>query len=677
MSGMAKRKTHLPVAVARWLLLGALVVVVSAVITIYVAGRPTDTVPKLDPSASPSNLSLSDQVLSGEGFDYEVAEGARRLFRIRSERIVSDREDRVELEQVDLEVEREDGERVRVTSERGVYQVATNTAILSGDVKIRDGEGLQVASEGFELLRKGRVLESTAPVAITLDEDFRARADKLTYHLKRRELALEGGVLIERVSDLLPAASLSADRLVHDPRGGTLRAEGSVELRRGEEFLRAARLSLSFGEDESDLRFVRAAQGVAGRFAAEAAADDLAPMLDFGGKLLYVLFEEGSDQPKRAELDGRRAKPAWLETSDQSGLTRRLASRGLHADFRGGTLSEARSTGSIALTERLAFAPDPPLRRICADAADASFDPEGEIRSMRLVNQVDFQEQGRQAVGRRIRVGPHGDRMQLTGEPASILSDQGVVEAPKIAYSADGAAVEALGGVRAELPEGGRFSLLDENSKAPIRVTADDATWSDDPSRVEFSGDVRAWQGADYVLADRLLGEPEERRLTASGNVKSVLHQQAPDFARGDNEEGGEGEDEAARAPVEVTASKLVFERDRQAIKYSGLVKAHQVGRTLRCQELDVLLGETERLDSLHCIGSVLLEDPDGGNKVTGDRLDYDPVSETAHVFGNPVTLTDQQGAQISGHHLTYDFASSTAQLESAPPPDDDFEDAS
>ena len=98
-----------------------LVVFVGVVIGLYVLGRMGR------PDQSPRAGDLEQEkrgelVLSGKGFEYGLTQGDREVFRIKAERILSDKQNNYELEGVDLRIEREDGSLYYLSSDQRLIQ---------------------------------------------------------------------------------------------------------------------------------------------------------------------------------------------------------------------------------------------------------------------------------------------------------------------------------------------------------------------------------------------------------------------------------------------------------------------------------------------------------------------------------------------------------------------------
>lgn len=652
------RSRYLPHVIARRALLGLFVLFVIGMGWLYIYRRST-TEEGVRPPAEPSDPArLEEHVLSGEGFGYGVTEEGEQKFRIDADRIVSDRLDNVVLEGVRLTLTTE-GRRYHVQGNTGVYQKSSTDARVEGDVTVSGPDGLELQAAVLESRRDGKVLVSReGPVAFSLGAEYRGRADELYYHTGKEILRLSGAVRIETLDEEPAQAALSCDRLLYERETRLIHIEGNVELTSGESYLKAGRMALQMDDEEKRLRFVRAIWGVEGRRVHDAGLD-MGSVSDFVGDTLSVEMKDG--EPLYAEIDGAGDEDAVLETRDGAGLWRRMEAPSFTVDYADGVPQVARAYDGVEIVERLDFGNRPLVRKVCAEWLLAGFDRAGETEVLVLERFADYQEPGMQAFGDRIESAE--GRITISGRPANVLTDRGLVLSDRITYEPEAGRLEAPGSVTAELPPEGRFTLMGSESKEPVRLTAQRAVWSDEPSTVEFQGNVRAWQDENYLLAQRLIGEMEGDQLRAEGQVKTVIK------PKSEPEEPADGEEaKPPPEPIEVSAEQLLFRRPERLATYSGNARAHQVGRTLSCQELDIQLGEQDRFDSLTCREDTMVLDPAEGHTVQGREAHYRPDTGLVEITGSPVVMKDRDGTSISGSILIYDFETGTAQVKSGDP---------
>jgi lipopolysaccharide export system protein LptA len=374
-----------------------------------------------------------------------------------------------------------------------------------------------------------------------------------------------------------------------------------------------------------------------------------------------VVFDPVTEDPVQVDLLGSGGTRAMLAADDGMGLTRRLQAEHLVGDFEAGNLKGVHAHRRVELDEYLSSAPLWIMRRACAARAVASFQGSNRLSEVHLVGDVDLHEGDLLARGDQVDADEGTGMVTMVGDPVWVFKDRAELNTPKIVYDRGTGELTAGEGVAAVLRETGAITLGDgEKEDEPIRVQAREAVWTDNPSVGIFRGQVRAWQGENFMLAEEMRGEAENSSLTATGKVKTVWRQSRDD--KSDESVPQLSADE----PLEVTAAKFVYDRTARRVTYSGGARAVQGKRTLRCTEIKLLLGESSGFEELRCEGSTRIEDAESGNTVTGERAIYLPDVERVRVFGNPVIMRDGKGGVLQGKVLIYDFKAATARLQSS-----------
>jgi lipopolysaccharide transport protein LptA len=663
MSSMPEKTRELPLVLIRRALLVALLAFLSSVVGLYLlgrAGRPrTTTVRATDLAATEE----SEQVaMSGRGFDYELTREDEKVFHLQAERVLSDVDENYELAGVTLTLSREGEGEYRLVSKTALYNLETQEASFRGDVEFLGPKGVELRTDGLELRNEGRLVVSSSPVRFAFLGRYTGRANRMRITPKRNDLYLAGKVRVNSLPGAAQPMALRCRRFVFERDEKILRAEGDVQLSRSGDILRARRVSIRLSDNERTVRFVQARWDVSGSME-QLARDGTSSQIELRGHELLVAFEGDPAVPQRAELRRTPRARAALSITDASGLTRSMFADFLTGDFVNGSLRRSQAFEKVEIREFLALAPEASIRRVCSREATTTFLAGGELDELLLDGGVDLHDAGIQAIGERVvSKGPEAP-IELQGSPAWVLRENGEMRAPRIVYDRRDQQVEAGDGVRATLTDTDDIALAGDASsqQEPIRVEARRATWSNDPSTVVFSDEVRAWQGENFMLANELVGEVASSRLTASGRVKTVWRPQR---------EAAEAESGAVRLqgePLEVTADELVYDRQARLLTYAGAVRAVQAKKTMTCVEIQLRLAEDQGFEEMSCQGSARLEDAETGNTVSGEHIVYYPETSLATVTGSPVVMRDGKGGEIQGKELIYDFATGTARVRSAP----------
>lgn len=645
-------------AIRRGLLL-ALVVFVAAVIGLYVVGKMQRA--SLAPRATDGEAERRGElVLSGKGFEYGVTEGDREVGRIKARKILSDRQDNYELEGVDLTMQHDDGSEYNLVSDRATVNLESQAATFTGNVHFRGPNEVEMTAEGLELRDNGKLLVSSSPVDFVFLGRFAGRADRLRINPDRNVFVLAGSVEVDTLPGDSSPMSLRCRRFSFVRNQHLMRADGDTILTRGNDRLRSRRLTVVLTPDEEKIEFIHARWGVEGELEQED-EDGQTSVVRLRGRELAIQFEAGTEDPETADLTANPGQIASLGITDQSGLERLIRANHLVGDFESGALRRAQAFTAVEISEFLRFSPETVMRRACADQAVAMISSSGELSTVELDGTVMLQEQSVVAFGSRADANFETELMQLEGDPSLLIRDGEQLEAPTIVYNQATEEIVAEENVRAVMTSGEGIDLSTDiaSGQEPVRIESQRAEWGGDPPAVTFVGQVRAWQGENFLVSDELRGEPDTERVEATGQVKTVWRPQ-PD-------QTGTEDQSLPPEPLEVTADEMVFDRAENLLLYTGNVRAVQLKRSLRCEEIQLYLGEDGGFDRMICEGSVHLQDGESGNSVQGEKATYRPGDRTVEVEGSPVILRDPDGTQIQGKTLVYDFETATAQIKSAP----------
>ncbi len=650
--------------IQRWrrLLLGGIAGVLAALVGLYLFGRAGREGGR--PIAAPEEAGGEGFTLQGEGFDYTVSQGDQPLFRIRGDRIRSDREQNVELEGVQITYFRADGSSYVLSGRSALYNRETNEARLEGGVRMASAKGLELETTGLTLTNGGRDLHSLAAVRFRIGEDLGGTAGQLRAQLRRELFVLGGGVTVDSQRGAVVPMSLRAQRVALERREHVLRAEGEVHLTHGASRIQARRVAAFFAEDERTLRRVAARWEVRGELVPEAGGG--APLRIAGDRLAAQLDAAGREV-EQVQLEGGGGRAARLETTAPRGGERRLRASQISAHLESGALRSAVAAGHVDLEEPVAGCPG--VRRAQAAQAEAAFGAGGALAAVTLSGDVRLSSPDLRATGQRAYVEEASGRAELFGRDgadAMAANQRGELHAPHIVYTRSTGVLHADGGVRAELAasDGGAVAGIPLGSQSgPIRVEAAEATWQGQPPTFSFSGEVRAWRGDNLLTADQLRGDESTGQLSASGGVRTLWVLESADAHAADDADDAAAAAGAAQPPIEVAAATLLYRREQAELLYGGGVRVTQEKRVMTCQDARVELDQNQRARRMTCAGQARLDDPAAGRRVTGETADYDLPGKVITVSGDPVTLNDEERGVARGRQLIYDVAAGTVRL--------------
>jgi len=635
------------------LLRGALLVILAlgmiSLVGLFWLGRSGPAAPPREKDAEP----LGNVAAVSEGFEHTQALEGKPVFRLRGKRFRSTRENKVELEGVELTIFRPEGE-YGLESARALYDTVTREAAFTGEVKLFGSKDVRLETASIDLVDGGKKLRSKDPVRFA-SRSIAGEAAGLEADLDASTLLLLGPVKAQATTASGQTIRLAAGRLLVERKERRIRAELDAVLAMGSDQLQAQEIELYLTEQDNQPEFLHAARSLTGDFSATAAAN-AEPDYHLAGEHLTLQFEPGTSRPQRMQLKGTLATAALLIARGKDGIFRVVTSRELVAEFVNGVLSSAETVGSSELKEVPAGNQDQVLRSATSRFSRSEFDAAGKLVAMTLTEAVVLHEPRAYATAQRAYLQPVEKRVELIGEPAVLISDRGEVRAPRLTYHEADDRVHAEGPVNALLRE---VTLPRAEAPAtgvapqPVRVQAKEGYFELTAKNFTFLGSVQAYQGDSALFADQLRGEEKERRMSASGSVRTLWKR--ADAAPAAGKRGEE--------PIEIVANALSYREPERRLVYDGKVVVTQGTRKLKTGALEIELDDQQRAKVMTAQGQVEMDDPDTGRSASGDRAVYELATKLVTIGGQPAHLRDRQGNLLNGRQVIYDIAKGTLKV--------------
>jgi LPS export ABC transporter protein LptC/lipopolysaccharide transport protein LptA len=676
------RKPRIFIATLRKLLLLALVLTVVAVVGLFWFGR-SGREPRRAVEEEEARRTRQGTTLIGEDFDYTFTEREKPIFRIRGESVRADEKGVVYLNGVGVTIYDKQGRPYHVESRKASFQRETNEGLLQGQVFLRGPEGLELRTARLDLKRKGQLLVAPRdPVEIRYGGKYVVTSNRLEVDLPRDEYRLQGRVRLRTVPGAPgEPASLIAQRLVYERPQRWLRVEGDSELRHGSDWLKARRITAKLTPDETGLHFVRALWGVTGETRATAAdpaggGGAQPTTVRFRGRDLAAVLRPEGDEVRRMDLEAGNQGKALIESTG-GGLTRTMRAKRFEGLLAQGVLTSAHAFGGVEIREVARGRGAEGMREAEGRRAEAAFLPDGQLTAVELIGDVLYRDPQVNAAGNRGSLDLEAGRGEFMGNPVTITSERGRVQAPRVVYNTDTQIVQARGGVRAVLERVSETALAGSplgEGQGPVMVESQEAFWKQEPSSFIFRGDVRAWRGENLLLAPELRGDRTQETLVATGGVKTRW---LPDSdvslaAKPAAEKPQAGSVQPSRAPIEVAAGEMTYRQGSGVLNYVGNVRVNQQAKTLTCQNLQVELEEAgakedeREVETMTCTGDAKLNDPQAGRKVEGQKAVYHVAERRVEMTGDPVTMLDREGNVLRGRRLFYFIDDGKVEMKGA-----------
>ncbi len=177
--------------------------------------------------------------------------------------------------------------------------------------------------------------------------------------------------------------------------------------------------------------------------------------------------------------------------------------------------------------------------------------------------------------------------------------------------------------------------------KSPVYIVSERGEFHHNDGVATYTGDARAWQDDNFVRADKLTIQINEKRMTGNGHVQSALYNASR------REKGA-----TTTVPVFATAESMRYSDPDRILHYEGNVDIRQGPDRVTSGVADVFLTkETNELDHTIAERTVVLTQP--GRRGVGDWMQYTAVDEVAVLKGNPARVEDLEKGTVEGGRLT------------------------
>jgi lipopolysaccharide export system protein LptA len=313
----------------------------------------------------------------------------------------------------------------------------------------------------------------------------------------------------------------------------------------------------------------------------------------------------------------------------------------------------------------------PMLRVTTSDHLAARFDSDEELESVEQTGNFRYVEGERQGTAERALYTADEEKTVLTGGPGKnpeVWDSHTRTSARRITLDQKNDTGIAEQEVRStHVPEekaGKTASTGPLSGKSPVHAIADRMVSGARGAVTRYQSApggprVRLWQDQDVIEARSVLIEREQQRMTAQGEVATVLSERAgaPAQAAGQSSQGGPPQ------PVFVTADSLLYTDNDQRAHYQGRVVLRRQESVMRSAALDVFLVPAEevkpgqsRLERAIARGAVRIDESAarGVRRAAAETAEYVAAEDKMVLSGGEPYILDEQRGYTRGRQLTY-----------------------
>jgi lipopolysaccharide export system protein LptA len=632
--------------------------ILKVVLPIVIVGFVAYLVLSFNRAATPKRPHPADNEASDRPDDKSIAKsvkfrdvqtiGGRVVMEIVAERVVAYQSRWTTLEGVRMTIYRANGLTYQLSCPNADFNSDTKEANAKGAVKVVSSDGVEISTA--EIHFDGNRLTNDIPGQFKIDR-WNGNAGALDLDVAGETLRLHKqvtAVMTPAQPNELPMSLAGAEAIFHR-RENTVSFNNAVQMVRGPESVRANFVVGRFTQDRKRLIGLDGNGNVDIIMSANPA-----PGEDLGGRKeifcdgfntevgpdgqIAAINAYGSATPAHAILDGPPKRD--------------IVARAFRAALANRAVSEIKADVQVVMKE-LGDIP----REVHAEHVTVNFDQATRgARSAYLEGGFHYSDPKTTASAFRANYDIAGDRILLTTDPgwqATVVTEGHTLKAQQIEFSPRAQTARATGSVIAQLVSKGKNVAADSTNLfpagKPVFVNADDLIMRQATRVAVFSGNVRAWQDTNTLLANEMQVQGAGDSIVAKGNVRTILYNTG---------------DPKRTTPVESHSEQLLARKSDRRMDLIGGVTIVDAARTLKAEKAAFFFDDKNKIQRIEAETSVTVAESTTQRKGTGDKAIYHVDKKLIFVNGNPATMTDPSGS-IAGQQIVFDLTRNRVQVVS------------
>ena len=589
-------------------------------------------------------------LLESKQFEDTQTIGGRVVSRIRATRLVAYESNWSTLEGVELTIYRANGLTYELSCPQAQFNSVTKQADAKGGVRVTSSDGIEIQTA--EIKFDGNRLTNEIPVQFRIDR-WNGNAGALDLDVQGETLRLFQQVTASMtpLTPVEPPMTLRGDDSLFRRTENTVTFTKDVLMSRGADSAQADVVVGRFTADRKSL------VGLEGKGHAKITmASNPNPGENLGGrKEIYCetfYTEPGPDGQVAAIVatSGVEIARAILDGPPR----RDIAARGFRIALANRAVSEIKADWEVVMKEL-----GETTREIKSDHVTVAFDSV-QHRAISAYLEGGFRYSDPKTVATAFRASYDivGDRIMLTTDPgweATVVTDGQTLKAKQIEFAPRAQTAKATGEVIAQLagkttgPKADGTNLFPSNK--PVFVNADLLTMRQAEKVAIFTGNVRAWQETNTLLAKELQVTGDGSTITAKGGVRTVLWNV-----------GTAGE--VRKTPLQSTSDSLVARKNDRRIELTGNVNIVDETRNVTSERATFFMDAARKMERIEAESKVVVNERPSSRTGTGDKAVYHVQKKIIVVSGTPATVKDPNGA-LSGQQIVFDLNRNKVQVVS------------
>lgn len=631
---------------------------IAFVVVLYVNWDRSHTPRKRQPADAVTSTQRPDDDPQAEGRAFRDVQtiGGRVVSEIVAARVVAFKSGWTTLEGVTLTLYRENGLTYVISCPAAEFNSATKEADAKGGVRVTSTDGIEIKTA--EIRYDGARLTNDIPVEFRVDR-WTGNAGALDLDVQGETLRLHKNV-VATMAAATPAEepmTIKGAESMFKRRENTVEFTNQVQMDRGLDSLRANFMIGRFTQNRKQLIGVEGNGNCVIVMAANAK-----PGEDFGGRKEITADAFNTEVGPDGRISAINAISAQnMAHAVLDGPPKRdIVARGFRIALANRAVSEIKADWQVVMKE---LGAEP--RQINSEHVTVWFDAATrKARAAYLEGAFHYADPKNTASAFRANYDITGDRIVLTTDPgwqATVVADGQTIKARQIEFSPHAGTARAVGAVIAQLvgkgKAGGGPSADVTNlfpSGKPVFVNADELTMRQAQKVAQFTGNVKAWQDSNTILANEMLVQGSGDSLTARGNVRTLLYNTTTDAKA-----------EARKTPLHSTSDQLVARRNERRIELTGKVTLVDETRTLKSEKSTIFLDDNRKIQRMEAETNVSVVEAATGRKGTGNKVVYLVDKKMIYLYGKPATMSDARGS-LTGEQIVFDLTRNRVQALSA-----------
>jgi lipopolysaccharide transport protein LptA len=598
-----------------------------------------------------------DPLVEGKAFRDVQTIGGRVVSEIVAARIVSFKSGWTTLEGVTLTIYRANGLTYVLSCSQAEFNSTTKAAEAKGGVRVTSSDNIEIKTA--EIHYDGVRLTNDIPVEFKVDR-WNGNAGALDLDVQGETLRLHKDV----VATMAPATPAEQPMVLRGAESLFKRQENTVEFKdkvqmdRGADALRADFMLGRFTQDRKQLIGLEGNGNCVIAMAANAK-----PGEDFGGRKEIHSDAFNTEVGPDGQISALNAVAAAnMSHAILDGPPKRdIVARGFRIALANRVVSEIKADWQVVMKE---LGAEP--RQINAEHVTVWFDQATrKARAAYLEGAFRYTDPKNTASAFRANYDITGDKIILTTDPgwqATVVTDGQTIKAKQIEFSPRAGTARASGSVIAQLVSKGKAGGPSADvtnlfpSGKPVFVNADELIMRQAQKVAQFSGNVKAWQDSNTVLANELQVQGNGESVAARGNVRTQLYNTGAE---------SKAAADARKTPIQSTSEQLIARRNDRRIDLLGKVTLKDETRTLQSEKAALFLDDNRKIQRMEAETNVTVVEAATGRKGSGNRAVYQVDKKMIYMFGAPATMSDPRGS-LQGEQIVFDLTRDRVQVLSA-----------